>query len=150
MPFPTTFCPDLPQIRVDDQPPFTNIGLDFASPLKVLHKANKDGEEKYYMCLFTCLSARAIHLELIESLEVEAVLRAFRWFAARRGLPSLLLCDNAKGFKSASKEVKGLLCSHSLGKGLVRKGIRWQFVIDRSPCQGGAWERFIRSIKRCL
>ena len=149
MPFPTTFCPDLPQIRVDDQPPFTNIGLDFASPLKVLNKANKDGEERYYVCHFTCLSARAIHLEIVESLEVEAFLCAFRKFAARRGLPSLLISDNAKSFKSASKKVKGLLCSPRLGEGLVRKGIRWQFIIDRSPWQGGAWERFIRSVKRC-
>ena len=80
LPFSTTFCPDLPQIRVDDQPPFMNTGLDFAGPLKVLDKASKDGEEKYYVCLFTCMSTRAIHLELVESLEVEAFLRAFRRF----------------------------------------------------------------------
>ena len=35
LPFSTTFCPDLPKIRVDDQPPFTYTGLDFADPLKV-------------------------------------------------------------------------------------------------------------------
>ena len=96
------------------------------------------------------MSTRAIHLELVESLEVEAFLRAFRRFAVRRGLPSLVISDNAKSFKSASREVKGLLRSPRLGEGLVRKGVRWQFIIDRSPWQGGAWERLIRSVKRCL
>ena len=43
-----------------------------------------------------------------------------------------------------------MLRSPRLGEGLVRKGVRWQFIIDRSPWQGGAWERLIRSVKRCL
>ena len=47
------------------------------------------------------MSTRAIHLEPVESLEVEAFLHAFRRFTARRGLPSLLLSDNAKNIKSA-------------------------------------------------
>ena len=89
----------------------------------MLNKANKDGEEKYYVCLFTCMSTKAIHLELVESLEVEAFLRTFRRFAARRGLPSLLINDNGKSFKSASREVKGLLRSPRLGEGLMRKEV---------------------------
>ena len=150
MPFSTTFCPDLPKIRVDDQPPFTNTGLDLAGPLKVLNGINRNGDQKYCVCLFTCMSTRAIYLQLVESLEVEAFLRAFRRFTARRGLPSLLLSDNAKNFKSASKEVKCLMRSPRLGETLVRKGVKWQFIVDRSPWKGGAWERLIRSVKRCL
>ncbi|XP_065064703.1 uncharacterized protein LOC135690935 [Rhopilema esculentum] len=91
LPYSTVFCPDLPRMRVDDQPPFANTGLDFAGPLTVASKGNNDGEEKFYVCLFTCMSTRAVHLELVESLNVESFLRAFRRFAARRGLPSLLV-----------------------------------------------------------
>ena len=79
-PFRTKFAPDLPKVRVDDAPPFTNTGMDFAGPLLL---SDKDGSQKYYVCLFTCLSTRAIHLELVESLHVEAFLRAFRRFCAR-------------------------------------------------------------------
>ena len=95
------------------------------------------------------MSTRAIHLELVEPLEVEAFLRAFRRFTARRGLPSLVLSDNAKNFKSASKEVKCLMRSR-LGETLVRKGVKWQFIVDRSQWQEGAWERLIRRVKRCF
>ncbi|XP_065062963.1 uncharacterized protein LOC135689604 [Rhopilema esculentum] len=150
LPYSTVFCPDLPRMRVDDQPPFANTGLDFAGPLTVASKGNNDGEEKFYVCLFTCMSTRAVHLELVESLNVESFLRAFRRFAARRGLPSLLVSDNAKTFKSASKDVKHLLRSPRLGESLEKKGVKWQFIVDRSPWQGGAWERLIRSVKRCL
>ncbi|XP_065060581.1 uncharacterized protein LOC135687855 [Rhopilema esculentum] len=137
-------------MRVDDQPPFANTGLDFAGPLTVASKGNNDGEEKFYVCLFSCMSTRAVHLELVESLNVESFLRAFRRFTARRGLPSLLVSDNAKTFKSASKDVKHLLRSPRLGESLEKKGVKWQFIVDRSPWQGGAWERLIRSVKRCL
>ena len=30
------------------------------------------------------------------------------------------------------------------------KGIKWQFITEHSPWEGGAWERLIRSVKRCI
>ena len=150
LPYQTVFCPDLPKMRVDDQPPFTNTGLDFAGPLIVANRSDSNVEEKRYICLFTCMSTRAIHLELVDSLNVDSFLQAFRRFCARRGLPSVVISDNAKNFKSASKEVKRLLRSPRLGESFARKQVKWQFIVDRSPWQGGAWERLIRSVKRCL
>ena len=60
--------PDLPRERVSEDPPFMHVGLDFAGPLNV--------------CLFTCASTRAIHLELCKSLDVQDFLLAFRRFAS--------------------------------------------------------------------
>ena len=34
-PFSTTMPPDLPTVRVSEDPPFTHIGLDFAGPLYI-------------------------------------------------------------------------------------------------------------------
>ena len=147
LPFRTSFNPDLPPDRVDDSPPFTNTGLDFAGPLIVKYAA---GSKKCYICLFTCMSTRAIHLELVESLEVDAFIRAFRRFCGRRGLPSTLWSDNAKTFKSASKEVKRLVTSPRLHEFLSSKAVRWKFITEKSPWEGGTWERLIRSIKRCI
>ncbi|CAB4005907.1 Hypothetical predicted protein, partial [Paramuricea clavata] len=52
-------APDLPSCRVSDDPPFTNVGLDFAGPLYVQDKKNEldENSNKVYVLLFTCASA---------------------------------------------------------------------------------------------
>ena len=77
-------------------------------------------------------------------------MQAFRRFAARRGLPTKLLSDNAKTFKCAAKEVKKITRSTEVQRYLVNKGVTWDFIIEKAPWQGGIWERMVRSMKRCL
>ena len=38
IPFKTVCNPELPQIRVDEAPPFSHVGIDFAGPLMVTSK----------------------------------------------------------------------------------------------------------------
>ena len=92
---------DLPRDRVSEEPPFTHVGHDFAGLLFI------ETKKKVYICLFTCASTRAIHLELTSGLSVEAFLLAFRRFTGRRGVPATLHSDSAKTFKS-SREVQRL------------------------------------------
>ena len=147
--FNTVYNPELPRFRVDEAPPFSNVGIDMAGPLLV--KGNDKGDtSKSYVCLFTCAATRAVHLELVTSLSVETFICAFRRFCARRGLPVLIITDNAKTFKSASKEVKRLLRSPRLSEYFMTKGVRWRFIPELSPFQGGFWERLVHSTKRCL
>ena len=114
-------------------------------------KSKEKGEVmKTYICLFTCGSTRAIHLELVESLVVESFIRAFRRFCRRRGLPATIITDNAKAFKSAALEVKKLLLAPRLSEHFKLKGVRWIFIPESAPFQGGFWERMVRSVKRCL
>ena len=152
LPYKTVFCPDLPQFRVDQDPPFTHVGIDFAGPLIVKKESHlqNNSEFKCYVCLFTCASTRAVHLELVEDLTVESFIRAFRRFCARRGLPATIISDNAKTFKAASKEVKKLLRTPRLKEYFTLKGVQWKFIVELAPFQGGFWERLIRSVKRCL
>ena len=104
-PYSTPTIPDLPEERVSQDPPFANTGIDFAGPLYVqnLHSTDKT---KVYVCLFTCASTRAIHLELINDLSGGSFLQAFRRFSSRRGLPNVVMSDNAKTFKSTSVELR--------------------------------------------
>ena len=83
---------DLPSERVSEDPPLTHVGLDFAGPLFIADKNITEGtseSSKVYVCLFTCASTRAVHLELTRGLSVQAFLLAFRRFASRRGLSLL-------------------------------------------------------------
>jgi len=65
----------LPRARVSEEATFSAVGLDFAGPLFI-----KDGEQekKVYICLFTCATTRAVHLELVSSQGTDAFLLAFR------------------------------------------------------------------------
>ena len=91
--------------RVSEDPPFAHTGLDFAGPLYFMESQNGNNNSKAYVCLFTCASTRAVHLELTPRLNVENFLLAFHKFVARHGLPATILSDNAKILKSANKEI---------------------------------------------
>ena len=77
--------PDLPMERVSIDLPFAHTGLDFVGPLYIHDgkSSSEKGSNKVYICLFTCASTRAIHLELTPSLSIESSLLAFRKFVSR-------------------------------------------------------------------
>jgi hypothetical protein len=146
LPYGATAPPALPASRVSDEPPFTNVGLDFAGPLFVREsrelEKSSDNSSKVYVLLFTCASTRAVHLELTPSLSVPAFLRAFRRYASRRGLPALLISDNAKTFRAASAEIRKLCRADEVLRYLTNNQITWQFIVEKAPWWGGFWERF--------
>ena len=75
----------LPSVRITPMnPPFTFVGVDYFGPLMV-----RQGRSfvKRYGCLFTCLTMRAVHIEIAYSLDAESFLCAFSRFIARRGQP---------------------------------------------------------------
>ena len=81
---------------------------------------------------------------------MDAFLCSFRRISTQRRLPRKLYSDNAKTFKSASKEVKQILSPAKVKRALINSGIDWEFIILKSPWMGGAWERLVRSVKRSL
>ena len=138
----------LPEFRTDEGPPFVNIGLDFAGPLYI--RGAQGNTSKSYICLFTCASTHAVHLELTESLDTESFLRAFRRFTARRGLPKLILSDNRKTFKSASIEIRKIVRSKAVLNYLANRNIEWRFIPERAAWFGSIYERMVGSVKKCL
>ena len=97
--------PDLSHERVGTDPPFRNTGVDFAGPLYVKDNQLSDTTCKVYVCLFTCASTRALHLEIVRDMSIGAFLQAFRRFCGRRGVPSVSISDNAKTFQAGSKMI---------------------------------------------
>ena len=61
-----------------------------------------------YICLLTCASTRATHLETVTDLSAETFLLAFRQFASSRSIPSVMLSDNASTYLAAAEELKKL------------------------------------------
>ena len=127
---------DLPSNRVSEDPPFTYIGLDFAGPLYIETKNTEDEvkeSRKVYVCLFTCVSARAVHLELTQALSVKSFLLAFRRLTSRRGLPATITSDNAKTFRSSSQDILKIARAEEVWRYLANKQISWYFIIEKAP-----------------
>ena len=132
--------------------------LIFSDPCFVKHVCELEdcphsSERKVHVALFTCFHTRAVHLELIENTGTEAFLNAFRLYCARRGLPEEIYSDNAKGFKSASKEVRQLYRSikwKKVEEDGVKRQINWFFSTERAPHQNGLCERLVRTVKNPL
>ena len=102
------------------------MGLDFAGPLYVGGNTHSQEEAiKAYICLFTCTSTRAIHLQLTQGLNAEAFLFAFRRFLSRRGLSATIVSDNAKTFKSTSSEVCAIARSPEVFHYLSKHRTTW-------------------------
>ncbi|KFD46866.1 hypothetical protein M513_12271 [Trichuris suis] len=143
--------PDHPQTRLEAySPPFTHVGVDYAGPIVVSVRRKT---EKRYICLFTCLTTRAVHLELSYSLDTDSFLMAFRRFTNRRGVPSTVYSDNATNFVAGRKETqRGLQLwnQQKINDEMIQRRIRWVFSPPGAPHFGGIWERMIRTAKDAL
>ena len=102
--------PDLPSFRVAAEYSFQYTGVDFAGPLyvKEIYVTSSD-LSKAYICLFTCATSRAIHLELTPSLESPAFIRALIRFMSRRGFPNVLISDNAKKVTKITRPLQKII-----------------------------------------
>jgi hypothetical protein len=149
LPYRQPLMPELPSTRVTRQSAFLNTGIDFFGPLKVTGQ-----QKKFYVCLFTCLSVRAVHLELADGLSTEDFLHAFRRFVARRGRPSTIVSDNAPSFKLADSVLgslwANLVTCPEVHDYCANEGIRWHYITQYAPWMGGVYERMVGLVKKPL
>ncbi|XP_039265786.2 uncharacterized protein LOC120341362 [Styela clava] len=95
---------DMPAVRLcAGNRPFFHSFVDYFGLIKV--KLGRS-ERKRYGVIFTCLSTRAIHLEVAESLDTSAFLQAFFRFVSRRARPAHMYSDNGTNFIAGSKALK--------------------------------------------
>ena len=139
--------PPLPYLWTQDVHPFTFTGVDFTGALYVRHG---EQEVKVYLCLFTCATTRAVHLEIVQDLTAETFLLAFRKFAGRRSLPKIMISDNGSTYMSAAEELRKLMELTEVKEELGRRGLSWQFIPKRAPWYGGFWERFVGLTKTAI
>ena len=86
----------------------------------------------------------------MEDMSVEQFILALRCFIIRRGCPQRIVNDNAKTFKGANKLLQNLFKDEEVKKFLVMKRVEWINILSKAPWCRGVYERFIKSVKRCL
>ena len=87
--------------------PLAQTAVDFAGPLYTVQGRRKP-RQKRWLCLFTCLETRAVHLEMAWGLDTDTFLNAFARFNSRRGVPKEVISDRGTNFVGAVGELKKL------------------------------------------
>ncbi|XP_048586408.1 uncharacterized protein LOC116604491 [Nematostella vectensis] len=145
------FMADLPAMRVAaEEPPFTYVGVDYFGPMEVKVGRSK---VKRYGCLFSCLSMRAVHVEITHSMDTDSMINALRRFISLRGYPKEIHSDNGTNFTKADKELKQALGEWDLeriNRFCIQRRIKWSFIPPAASHMGGAWERMVQTTKRVL
>ncbi|XP_058809946.1 uncharacterized protein LOC131675118 [Phymastichus coffea] len=142
---------DLPTCRLaSGLRPFTHCGIDYFGPMEVKIGRRR---EKRWGVLFTCMTTRAIHVEIAHTLNASSTIMAIQRLGGRRGCPREIYSDNGTNFVRANKELAEEIKSLDIRKQkqfAESRRIKWHFNPPDAPHMGGAWERLIRSVKVAL
>lgn len=134
---------DLPEDRVSElKRPFPVTSVDFAGPFVVHYKGRGSRTTKVYLAVFVCQSTKAVHLDLVESLDTESFLNCLRRFVGRHGAPYKILSDNLSEilFSLESTAKIHAWCRDNFA-------IQWKFIPPRTPHFGGLHEAAVKSAK---
>ena len=89
--------------------PFASTGVDYFGPFLVKHSKTTRRNQpltKRYGVIYTCLTTRAIHLELAGDLSTDSFILSLRRFIFRRGHVKIMKSDNGTNFVGAVTELK--------------------------------------------
>ena len=132
--------------------PFAQTAVDFAGPLYTVQGRRKP-RQKRWLCLFTCLETRAVHLEMACGLDTDTFLNAFARFTNRRGVPKEVISDRGTNFLGAVGEFKKLasqLDRQHLQNKTAETGVKWRFNPPATPHFGGAHEVMVKAAKKAI
>ncbi|VDM44661.1 unnamed protein product [Toxocara canis] len=147
-PFALPPMPALPEERTHQARPFQNTGVDYWGPVTVRNGPDKI---KIWVCLFTCLVTRAIHMEIANNLSAIQFLQCLRRFVSRRGWPETLFSDNGTQFTTSAKTLHdawdNIVNDDECIQYFAKRGIKWRFITEMAPWKGGFYERLIGLVK---
>merc|ERR1712243_180480 len=88
------------------------------------------GNAKRWAVIYTCMATRAVHIEVLESMDTSSFINALRRFFALRGPAKLLRSDCGTNFIGACRDL-GINSSgrqkESLDRFLADQGCEWHF-----------------------
>lgn len=143
------FMADLPRIRLQPKPPFMHTGVDYAGPITL--RQGRNIKTKGYIAVFVCMTFKAIHLELVSSLDAESFIAALsRFVSLRAGNVRHIYSDNGTNFVKANRELREayeIWQDHAVMNHLAGHQIEWHFNVPLAPHHGGLWEAAVKSTK---
>jgi hypothetical protein len=146
---------DLPVDRLTPGPPFTAVGVDVFGPWTVVTRRTRGGiaQSKRWAVLFTCLTTRAVHIEVLEEMSSSSFINGLRRFIAIRGNVKEFRSDRGSNFIGSTQDLKVNVINVEDGpvpKYLCESGVTWKFNAPHSSHMGGVWERMIGIARKIL
>lgn len=147
---------DLPSLRLCVGLPFENTAVDYFGPFETRYggRARKNA----YGAVFTCLTTRAVHVELVSDLTADRFLLALRRIMSIYGTPKKLRSDNGSNFVGAAREITRMLnswrrnakTSSPVLDFCEANLIEWSFSTPLAGHHNGAVESMVKSVKTAL
>ena len=109
-----------------------------------------------YDAIFTCLASRAIHLENVNSMDIDSFIMCLKRFIGCHGNVRMLRSDNGSNFIGAEKELSEDFLDmdqNKIRRFLQNLGSDWIIWKKNPPAEshfGGIWEHQIRSARAVL
>ena len=138
-PFTAPLPPPLPKFRVQESRPFSHTATDFAGPLHV-KTFGITKSEKMWICLYTCCVTFAVHIDVVLDMSTETFVRSLKRFCARRGTPLVVVSDNAKTFKAASRVIQDVIAHPDVKRYCSDLSFEWHFNLEKAPW----WEECLK------
>ena len=145
----------LPSLRVaTGLPPFSNTAIDMFGPFHI--RLNRKTLKEAQVVIFTCMTTRAVHLELVTDKSTDTFLMAFRRFACLRGHPNTCWSDCGTNFVGAQSYLKEIMQEWEIPKiqSVLSEefacDFKWKWNVPHASHQNGVVESLIRSVRQAL
>ncbi|CAB3240783.1 unnamed protein product [Arctia plantaginis] len=143
---------------VETAKPFVHTGTDYAGPFKVtMGRGRGIRSTKAYVCLFVCMTTRAVHIELAGDLSTVSFMGALKRFLSRRGPVGRIYSDNGSNYIGAKRMLSGLheflyskYHNTEFGNMLASNRIEWSLNVPAASHFGGNWEANVKCLKTHL
>ena len=144
---------DLPEFRTEMSPAFTSVAMDLFGPWEIKDDIIKRGPKKIrkiWGIVYTCMSTRAVYVDVSIDYSTESVLHTVRRLMAFRGDVRLIISDPGTQLVGASREMKSWRegwNEEELSRFGTDKNIEWRFVSANSQHQNGVVEAIVKMVK---
>ena len=144
----------LPTERLKPSPAFFYSAVDLFGPFIIRDIVKKRTHGKAYGVIFTCLTSRAVYLDITESYSTDSFMLTLRRFVTLRGYPRKMRSDVGTQLTAARKEISETNNEIDWNKVSTfgeNKGMEWEFCKSAdAPWENGCCEALIKSVKICL
>lgn len=145
----------IPNLRTaEGLPVFSNTALDMFGAFQI--RLNRKTLKEAQVIIFTCMTSRAVHLELVSDRSSETFLMAFRRFASLRGHPNKCWSDCGTNFVGAQDYLKEIVLNwdiHRIQNVLSEEfscDFEWKWNCPHASHQNSVVESLIKSVRQAL